>query len=161
MRNLPLPVKWMSPESLKYQFFDERTDVWSFGITIWEIMSRGAVPFPKVATEPSLFLQYLEKGNRPKQPSNCPDDVFKVITKCLDMNKWKRYDFLELKSKFEELLLDYPAPPPRHHSLNQSHAGSWRMPNSSSRHDSVITLTAAEIDADKPPPYASIHSNYI
>jgi len=84
LRNLPLPVKWMSPESLKYQFFDERTDVWSFGIVIWEVMSKGAVPFPKAATDPNIFLQYLEKGNRPKQPANCPDEVFEVIKKCLE-----------------------------------------------------------------------------
>jgi serine/threonine protein kinase len=84
LRNLPLPVKWMSPESLKYQFFDERTDVWSFGIVIWEIMSKGAIPFPKVPTQPELFVAYLEKGNRPKQPTNCPDDVYEVMKTCLE-----------------------------------------------------------------------------
>jgi len=42
LRNLPIPVKWMSPESLKFHFYDERSDVWSFGIVIWEIFSYGA-----------------------------------------------------------------------------------------------------------------------
>ena len=74
----------MSPESLKYQFFDERTDVWSFGIVIWEIMSKGAIPFPKVPTQPELFVAYLEKGNRPKQPTNCPDDVYELMKTCLE-----------------------------------------------------------------------------
>lgn len=99
LRNLPIPVKWMSPESLKFHFYDERSDVWSFGIVIWEIFSYGAgkipsvlpplfipflVPFPKAPTEPTIFLQYLEKGNRPKKPQDMPDKVHAIMKKCLE-----------------------------------------------------------------------------
>ena len=120
LRNLPLPVKWMSPESLKLHFFDERTDVWSFGIVTWEIMSRGAVPFPKAPGDPTLFFDYLKRGNRPKQPQNCPDDIFQIIKTCLEDDKWKRATFVELKAKFEGKLQEYPTPPPRTNSLNHS-----------------------------------------
>ena len=44
---LCLHPKWMSPESIEHSFFDERTDVWSFGITIWEIFNFGSIPWNK------------------------------------------------------------------------------------------------------------------
>lgn len=168
LRNLPIPVKWMSPESLKFHFYDERSDVWSFGIVIWEIFSFGAVPFPKAPTDPTIFLQYLEKGNRPKKPAQCPESVFSILKQCLHDDKWKRKNFNGLKLQFEELLSsmaptppptpsERPTPPPRTDSV--SSPGSWRPPFNQ-RLDSVITCGGDEF-AEAPPPYSSLHSGYV
>ncbi|CBY33441.1 unnamed protein product, partial [Oikopleura dioica] len=170
LRNLPIPVKWMSPESLKFHFYDERSDVWSFGIVIWEIFSYGAVPFPKAPTEPSIFLQYIEKGNRPKKPQDMPENVHAIMKKCLDEDKWKRKNFNGIKTDFQSLLAEMsppegsnstdgatPIPPVRNISMSSSSA-SWRPPTR--RIDSVVTIGDGDF-TEPPPPYSSLHSGYV
>ena len=126
-------------------------------------MSKGNVPFPKAPGDPGLFFDYLKRGNRPKQPQNCPDSVYQtVILKCLDDDKWKRPTFSALVSKFEELLAEFPTPPPRQYSQS-SRLGSWRVPVI--RHDDVIMSTERSplrpVFPEPPPPYSSVHSEFI
>lgn len=137
--------------------------MWSFGIVVWEVMSKGNVPFPKAPGDPGLFFDYLKRGNRPKQPQNCPDSVYQtVILKCLDDDKWKRPTFSALVAKFEELLAEFPTPPPRQYSQS-SRLGSWRVPVI--RHDDVIMSTERSplrpVFPEPPPPYSSVHSEFI
>ncbi|CAI8044575.1 Tyrosine-protein kinase transforming protein SEA [Geodia barretti] len=70
-----LPVKWMALESLNDGIFSEKTDVWSFGVTCWEVISLGKSPYPGV--DPFTLIKYLERGDRLEKPSNaaCSTDV--------------------------------------------------------------------------------------
>ncbi|CAB1331185.1 unnamed protein product, partial [Coregonus sp. 'balchen'] len=72
-----LPVKWISLESLADNVYTTQSDVWAFGVTMWEIMARGQTPYPGV--ENSEIYEYLIKGERLKQPPDCRDDIFQHL----------------------------------------------------------------------------------
>ncbi|MED6281970.1 hypothetical protein CHARACLAT_027270, partial [Characodon lateralis] len=68
-----LPVKWMAIESLQTQKFTTKSDVWSYGVLMWELITRGASPYPDV--DPYDIAHYLLKGRRLPQPQYCPDTL--------------------------------------------------------------------------------------
>ncbi|MCZ6911032.1 MAG: tyrosine-protein kinase [Rickettsia endosymbiont of Ixodes persulcatus] len=79
-RDTKLPVFWMAIESLEYQVFTEKSDVWSFGVTCWEVMTRGRVPY--VGIEPSKLLEHLMNGHRLEQPNKCSIVMYNLMLDC-------------------------------------------------------------------------------
>eukprot|EP00061_Rhincodon_typus_P005277 g24581.t1 len=67
-----LPVKWIALESLADNVYTVHSDVWSFGVTMWEIAARGQTPYPGV--ENAEIYEYLIRGHRLKQPPDCTDE---------------------------------------------------------------------------------------
>ena len=65
-----LPVRWMSPEALFYRRYTIQSDVWSFGVLFWEIMSLGGQPYPEIGNNDNLF-SYLRNGHRMERPIQC------------------------------------------------------------------------------------------
>ncbi|XP_068132552.1 hepatocyte growth factor receptor-like [Hyperolius riggenbachi] len=96
-----LPVKWMALESLQTQKFTTKSDVWSFGILLWELMTRGAPPYPDVNSFD--ITVYLLEGRRLLQPEYCPDPLFEVMLKCWHPKPELRPTFSELVSKISSL----------------------------------------------------------
>ncbi|XP_036184793.1 hepatocyte growth factor receptor isoform X2 [Myotis myotis] len=92
-----LPVKWMALESLQTQKFTTKSDVWSFGVLLWELMTRGAPPYPDVNTFD--ITVYLLQGRRLLQPEYCPDPLYEVMLKCWHPKAEMRPTFSELVSK--------------------------------------------------------------
>uniref|UniRef100_A0A4X2LX94 Hepatocyte growth factor receptor n=1 Tax=Vombatus ursinus TaxID=29139 RepID=A0A4X2LX94_VOMUR len=92
-----LPVKWMALESLQTQKFTTKSDVWSFGVLLWELMTRGAPPYPDVNTFD--ITVYLLQGRRLLQPEYCPDPLYEVMLKCWHPKAEMRPSFSELVSK--------------------------------------------------------------
>jgi len=72
-QNILVPVKWMAPESLKDHLYTMKSDVWSFGILLWELVTLGAAPYPGIL--PERILQLLTTGYRMEKPDNCSDEV--------------------------------------------------------------------------------------
>jgi serine/threonine protein kinase len=68
--NKPVPVKWMAPESVLQKIYTEKSDVWSFGVTSWEIFSLGKSPYMDVTNDG--IIDYLYSGNRLTRPTRCP-----------------------------------------------------------------------------------------
>ncbi|CAF1581702.1 unnamed protein product [Adineta ricciae] len=89
-----VPVKWMSPEALFDRKFSTKSDVWSFAILAWEIMTYGGTPYPSIAAE-KLF-DYLKTGNRMTQPSNCPQEIFQLIESCWTFKENLRPTFTQI-----------------------------------------------------------------
>ncbi|CAF2813254.1 unnamed protein product [Rotaria sp. Silwood2] len=89
-----VPVKWMSPEALFDRKFSTKSDVWSFAILAWEIMTYGGSPYPSIAAE-QLF-DYLKNGNRMNQPANCPNEIFQLIELCWTFKESLRPTFTQL-----------------------------------------------------------------
>nr|BAA81715.3 protein tyrosine kinase [Ephydatia fluviatilis] len=77
-----LPIRWMAPESFHDGVFSEKTDVWSYGVTCWEVFTLGKIPYPGVT--PFTLIKYLDEGGRLEKPSNaaCSDQIYDLMRKC-------------------------------------------------------------------------------
>ncbi|KAF7989871.1 hypothetical protein HCN44_008545 [Aphidius gifuensis] len=75
-----LPVRWMSPESLIDGVFTTQSDVWAFGVLMWEITSLGQQPYP--AKSNSQVLVYVRNGGRLVKPDNCPETLYNLMQRC-------------------------------------------------------------------------------
>jgi serine/threonine protein kinase len=105
-----LPVKWMAPESLSDGHFSEKSDVWSYGVTMWEVFSGGKSPYP--GTDPVTLIQMLEEGDRLPKPYNaaCTKEIHQIMMKCWEAAPDDRPSFKELHkatSKYTEHVAGY------------------------------------------------------
>ncbi|KAM4625804.1 tyrosine-protein kinase receptor TYRO3 [Polymixia lowei] len=104
-----LPVKWIALESLADNVYTTQSDVWAFGVTMWEIMARGQTPYPGV--ENSEIYEYLIKGERLKQPPDCRDDIYEIMHSCWSPVPKCRPSFQHLLHQLEVLWASLsPAP---------------------------------------------------
>lgn len=75
-----LPVKWMPPEAFMEGIFTCKTDTWSFGVLLWEILSLGYMPYPCKTNQE--VLEFVTSGGRMDPPKSCPGPVYRVMTQC-------------------------------------------------------------------------------
>nr|XP_021513174.1 tyrosine-protein kinase receptor UFO isoform X3 [Meriones unguiculatus] len=101
-----MPVKWIAIESLADRVYTSKSDVWSFGVTMWEIATRGQTPYPGV--ENSEIYDYLRQGNRLKQPVDCLDGLYALMSRCWELNPRDRPSFAELREDLENTLKALP-----------------------------------------------------
>ncbi|NXW53536.1 RON protein, partial [Eurystomus gularis] len=101
-RHAKLPVKWMALESLQTQKFTTKSDVWSFGVLMWELLTRGASPYPGV--DPYDMARYLLRGRRLPQPQHCPDTLYGVMLSCWAPVPEERPTFTGLVGELERVL---------------------------------------------------------
>ena len=99
-----VPVKWMAPESLYDHVYTSRSDVWSFGIVLWEIVTMGATPYPGVL--PERLYSILKSGYRMTKPTGCSNQIFDIMSKCWQFEPMSRPSFKELSNIFEKMLKD-------------------------------------------------------
>ncbi|NWU67790.1 RYK kinase, partial [Pterocles burchelli] len=88
------PVRWMALESLVNNEFSSASDVWAFGVTLWELMTLGQTPY--VDIDPFEMAAYLKDGYRIAQPINCPDELFAVMACCWALDPEERPKFQQL-----------------------------------------------------------------
>eukprot|EP00064_Thunnus_orientalis_P002181 superscaffoldBa00000153_g2188 len=100
------PIKWMALESILFRRYTHQSDVWSYGVTIWEMMSCGAEPY--AAMRPQEVPDLLEKGERLSQPQICTIDVYMVMVKCWMIDENVRPTFKELANEFTRMARDPP-----------------------------------------------------
>ncbi|XP_041966330.1 tyrosine-protein kinase CSK-like [Alosa sapidissima] len=94
-----LPVKWTAPEALREKKFSTKSDVWSYGILLWEIYSFGRVPYPKIALKD--VVPQVEKGYVMTPPDGCPAPVYEVMKLCWTLNADTRPSFRKLREQLE------------------------------------------------------------
>lgn len=99
-----LPIRWMAPESLYFSVFTSKSDVWGFGILMWEIVTLGSTPYPGMGARE--VMRRVRDGYRLERPAHCHPELYLIIQKCWagDMNK--RPDFSELRKELAKLLED-------------------------------------------------------
>ncbi|ELT98025.1 hypothetical protein CAPTEDRAFT_224958 [Capitella teleta] len=89
------PIKWLALESLMERRFTPASDVWSFGVLIWELLTLALQPYADV--DPFEMAGYLKEGFRIAQPLNCPDEIFAVMACCWALNPDERPKFAQLQ----------------------------------------------------------------
>ncbi|KAM9460573.1 insulin-like growth factor 1b receptor [Clarias gariepinus] len=95
-----LPVRWMSPESLKDGVFTTMSDVWSFGVVLWEIATLAEQPYQGMSNE--QVLRFVMEGGLLDKPDNCPDMMFELMRMCWQYNPKMRPTFLEIISSIKD-----------------------------------------------------------
>ncbi|ELV12688.1 Tyrosine-protein kinase ABL1 [Tupaia chinensis] len=95
------PIKWTAPESLAYNKFSIKSDVWAFGVLLWEIATYGMSPYPGI--DLSQVYELLEKDYRMERPEGCPEKVYELMRACWQWNPSDRPSFAEIHQAFETM----------------------------------------------------------
>ncbi|XP_056274359.1 fibroblast growth factor receptor 1-A isoform X1 [Pseudoliparis swirei] len=97
-----LPVKWMAPEALFDRIYTHQSDVWSFGVLLWEIFTLGGSPYPGVPVE-ELF-KLLKEGHRMDKPSTCTHELYMMMRDCWHAVPSQRPTFKQLLEDLDRCL---------------------------------------------------------
>ncbi|CAO2639637.1 Platelet-derived growth factor receptor alpha [Lemmus lemmus] len=98
-----LPVKWMAPESIFDNLYTTLSDVWSYGILLWEIFSLGGTPYPGMMVD-STFYNKIKSGYRMAKPDHATSEVYEIMVQCWSSEPEKRPSFYHLSEIVENLL---------------------------------------------------------
>uniref|UniRef100_A0A669BYF2 Tyrosine-protein kinase n=1 Tax=Oreochromis niloticus TaxID=8128 RepID=A0A669BYF2_ORENI len=96
-----LPVKWTAPEALREKKFSTKSDVWSYGILLWEIYSFGRVPYPRIPLKD--VVPRVEKGYKMDCPDGCPEVVYNIMKQCWNLDPAARPSFQMLKEWLQHI----------------------------------------------------------
>uniref|UniRef100_A0AAQ5WWE7 receptor protein-tyrosine kinase n=1 Tax=Amphiprion ocellaris TaxID=80972 RepID=A0AAQ5WWE7_AMPOC len=103
--NARLPVKWMSPESIFECVYTFESDVWSYGILLWEIFSLGNSPYPGMPVD-AKFYKLIKEGYRMDSPEFAPSEMYQIMKSCWDVDPFSRPPFRKVVERIEQQLSD-------------------------------------------------------
>ena len=104
--NTKLPAKWMAIESLdpETRLFSRKSDVWSYGVLVWELMTRGEDPYGNDFFDVATHLLCLKNGYRLPKPELCPESVYELLLKCWSAKRKDRPSFMEILLDLDSIL---------------------------------------------------------
>ncbi|GMR44354.1 hypothetical protein PMAYCL1PPCAC_14549, partial [Pristionchus mayeri] len=112
-----IPLRWLSVEAIRDNVYSTKSDVWAFGVVLWEICTLGGFPYPTVSD--TDLLSHLTQGNRLEKPISCSDDIYNIMIMCWSANPNHRPSFAcladelgSMKSPYVEFLPDASTLPP-------------------------------------------------
>ncbi|XP_035698423.1 uncharacterized protein LOC118431379 isoform X2 [Branchiostoma floridae] len=97
-----LPLRWMAYESLFYSVYTTQSDVWSFGVLLWEIMAMGHLPYEGMKGK--QMMDMIKDGGRLEKPLHCPDEIFVVMQDCWRTLPEERPSFPQLKTNLGRII---------------------------------------------------------
>ena len=131
-----LPVRWLSPEAIMYGKFTTESDVWSFGVVMWEVFSFAMLPYNGLSNDDAA--KAIKEFTILEQPTNCPVSIYEIMKKCWDAQTSGRPTFKNLCDQLDKLIMSV--------SSSNSSARNVSAHNASSSITlSVISSTAYSI----------------
>ncbi|KAL0832965.1 hypothetical protein ABMA28_001098 [Loxostege sticticalis] len=97
-----LPIRWMAPESLYDDIFSVKSDIWSFGVLLWEIVTLGSTPYPGMSA--GDVMKKVHSGYRLEKPEHCRRELYNIMYYCWEAKPTDRPDFPEVVAMLERLL---------------------------------------------------------
>ncbi|XP_038257931.1 angiopoietin-1 receptor isoform X8 [Dermochelys coriacea] len=97
-----LPVRWMAIESLNYSVYTTNSDVWSYGVLLWEIVSLGGTPYCGMTC--AELYEKLPQGYRLEKPLNCDDEVYDLMRQCWREKPYERPSFAQILVSLNRML---------------------------------------------------------
>lgn len=99
-----IPIRWTAPEAIAHRIFTTASDVWSFGIVMWEVLSFGDKPYGEMSNQE--VMKSIEDGYRLPPPVDCPAPLYELMKNCWAYDRARRPHFLQLQAHLEQLLTD-------------------------------------------------------
>ncbi|KAM9331690.1 platelet-derived growth factor receptor beta-like isoform 2-T4 [Pholidichthys leucotaenia] len=100
-----LPLKWMSPESVFQNIYSCQSDIWSYGVLLWEIFSLGSSPYPDLPLTQDIYTA-LRRGHRMSRPEHAPQNMYELMMLCWDQQPQSRPSFSSLVVSVGNMLTD-------------------------------------------------------
>uniref|UniRef100_A0A914CSM9 Protein kinase domain-containing protein n=1 Tax=Acrobeloides nanus TaxID=290746 RepID=A0A914CSM9_9BILA len=97
-----LPIKWLALEALTDCIFSEKSDVWSFGVLMYEMFTFGSVPYINMNNDE--LLVFLQTGERLERPNNISDELYEIMLSCWIKYMGDRPNFTQLEEKFQNIM---------------------------------------------------------
>ncbi|KAL5476059.1 hypothetical protein EMCRGX_G025961 [Ephydatia muelleri] len=144
-RGVKLPFKWLAPESIQDGVFNEKTDVWSFGVTCWEVFTVGSVPYPGL--DPCDLPTFLRNGRRMEKPQNaaCSEAIYSLMLRCWDSDPEDRPTFAKIAvtiSKALQIMSDYLDLSMKVNTMQNIHNGNHELAIADTRARQMSTEVA-------------------
>lgn len=95
------PIKWTAPEALRHNNFTNKSDMWSFGVLLWEIYSFGRVPYPRIPL--TDVVMHVERGYRMDPPDKCPPEIYDIMKQAWDIKPELRPTFNQVLKKLNNM----------------------------------------------------------
>jgi len=103
------PVKWTAPEAIQFGKFSTKSDIYSYGIVLWEIFSHGALPWSTLDNKETS--EVVLKGEKQAKPTNCPPDMYDIMVSCWNQDPQARPDWRAIYGRIEEIVASLPNEP--------------------------------------------------
>ncbi|XP_019625390.1 PREDICTED: fibroblast growth factor receptor 2-like [Branchiostoma belcheri] len=97
-----LPIRWMAPESLFHRKYTTKTDVWAFGVLLWEIATLGATPYPNMSMRE--VMDGVQQGYRMGKPLHCDEELYSLMSKCWNADPAQRPEFRNIQRTLDTLM---------------------------------------------------------
>ncbi|XP_074594502.1 NT-3 growth factor receptor-like [Brevipalpus obovatus] len=99
-RQAMLPIRWMSPESILYRKFTVHSDIWSYGVLLWELFTHGKQPFYELSDQE--VIRKIVDGKVLDKPDSCPDWIYDLMLACWNLNPLRRITASDMLKKLSD-----------------------------------------------------------
>ncbi|PIO24048.1 hypothetical protein AB205_0192510, partial [Aquarana catesbeiana] len=97
-----IPIRWTAPEAISYRKFTSASDVWSYGIVMWEVMSYGERPYWEMSNQE--VMRSINEGFRLPAPMECPSAIYQLMMQCWQQERNRRPKFPDIVSILDKLI---------------------------------------------------------